>query len=70
VSADPAGRHIAAADHSVELAERELEGRHEADSIREALRDAHEALRRARVGLGALAALERDEAREAESARG
>lgn len=50
----------------VELAERALEGRrYEAEAIREALRDAADGLTRALVGLKTLAAIERDEAREA-----
>lgn len=64
---DPA-ELVEQSDSFADRAERVLEGRrHEADSIRDALRDAREGLRRARVGLAALAAIERDEAREPEA---
>lgn len=64
---DPA-ELVEQADSYAEAAWVGLAGRRrEADSIKEALVDARDGLERARVGLRVLAAMERDEAREAEA---
>lgn len=63
-----ARQHVEQADTHAALAQRAVaRRRREADSIRDALVDARDGLERARVGLRVLAAMERDEAREAEA---